>query len=74
MGKVELCSAPRYIVWVPPEGQVQKEKNFIPTRRNKEGSIEKTIFDLGLEEGTEFQDRKLGKRIWPLGTKSIGKI
>lgn len=50
-----------------------QEKNLIPTRKNKEASTEKTAFDLGLEEGAEFQDRKLGRRIQPLQTEPISK-
>ena len=73
-GKAELCSAPWSTVWMPQVGQVKKEKNFISTRRNKEGSTGKTIFDLGLEEGAELQGRKLGKRIQPLGMESIGQV
>lgn len=48
---------------------MQKEKNLISTRRNKAGSKEEVAFDLGLEEGAEFQDRKWGRNIWPLGTE-----
>lgn len=43
--------------------------------QEKQGKFyREAVFDLGLEEGAEFQDRKLGKRIWPLRIESIGKV
>lgn len=51
-----------------------QEKNLIPTWRNKAGSKEEAAFDMGLEEGAELQDRKLGGGLWPLWTEYIVKV
>lgn len=59
---------------MPREGQVQKEKNLIPTWRKEAGSKEEAAFDFGLEGRAELQDRKLGSGLWPLWTEYIAKV
>lgn len=44
-----------YTVWMSQEGQAQKEKDFISTRRNKESSTEKQNLTWGLKKEQNFK-------------------
>lgn len=54
-GGVVLSLGTGYTVWMSQEGQAQKEKDFISTRRNKESSTEKQYLTWGLKKEQNFK-------------------
>ena len=49
-------------------------EEFNSNQEKEDNSNQEAAFDLGLEEGAEFQDGKLGRRIWPLWTEYFAKF
>lgn len=54
-----------YTVWMSQEGQAQKEKDFISTRRNKESSTEKQYLTWGLKKEQNFKTESWEKESGP---------
>lgn len=50
------------------------EEEFNSSQEKEDNSNQEAAFDLGLEEGAEFQDGKLGRSIWPLWTEFFAKF